>query len=142
MNTLAHNHVQLVWRGAVENDELNDLHAEAFGDARLDQDWASRLTTLSLGWVTARDDSELVGFVNVAWDGMAHAIVLDLAVAPQARHSGVATALIKVARDQAGVAGCEWLHVDFEERLSDLYFGACGFRPTSAGLIALQPAKG
>jgi len=61
---LAHNRVQLLWRGAVDNDELNDLHAEAFGDARLDQDSASRLTTLSLGSVTARDDSELVGSVN------------------------------------------------------------------------------
>jgi ribosomal protein S18 acetylase RimI-like enzyme len=141
VNTLAHNDVELVWRGALENDELNDLHAEAFGEARVDRDWASRLTTLSLGWVTARDDAELVGFVNVAWDGMVHAFVLDLAVAGQARHLGVASALIRVARDQACAAGCEWLHVDFEERLSDFYFGACGFLRTSAGLIALQPTK-
>ncbi|KKD02159.1 acetyltransferase, partial [Streptomyces sp. WM6386] len=34
-------------------------------------------------------------------------------------------------------AGCEWLHVDFEEHLRSFYFEACGFRETTAGLIAL-----
>jgi hypothetical protein len=32
----------------------------------------------------------------------------------------------------------EWLHVDFDDSLRDFYFGACGFRPTTAGLIALR----
>jgi hypothetical protein len=34
-------------------------------------------------------------------------------------------------------AGCEWLHVDFEDHLCPFHFGSCGFRPTNAGLIAL-----
>jgi hypothetical protein len=34
-------------------------------------------------------------------------------------------------------AGCEWLHVDFEDHLRRFYFEACGFQPTNAGLIAL-----
>jgi hypothetical protein len=34
----------------------------------------------SLGWVCARNKDELVGFVNVAWDGGAHAFILDAIV--------------------------------------------------------------
>ena len=34
-------------------------------------------------------------------------------------------------------AGCEWLHVDFEDHLHGVYFDACGFTPTNAGLIEL-----
>jgi hypothetical protein len=37
----------------------------------------------------------------------------------------------------ARAAGCEWLHVDFDDHLRSFYFDACGFTPTNAGLIAL-----
>jgi hypothetical protein len=37
----------------------------------------------------------------------------------------------------ARAAGCEWLHVDFEDHLRRFYLGACGFTPTNAGLIEL-----
>ena len=39
------------------------------------------------------------------------------------------------AREGERAAGCEWLHVDFQDHLRDFYFGACGFTPTNAGLI-------
>ena len=39
---------------------------------------------------------------------------------------------------ESRAAGCEWLHVDFEEELREFYVGACGFTPTPAGLIALR----
>ncbi|SMF68811.1 hypothetical protein SAMN02745830_05296 [Streptomyces sp. Amel2xC10] len=45
--------------------------------------------------------------------------------------------LIKTAAEGSRTAGCEWLHVDFEEHLRPFYFDACGFRRTAAGLIAL-----
>ena len=50
---------------------------------------------------------------------------------------GVGTRLVALAAERAREAGCEWLHVDFEDGLGTFYFGACGFRPTNAGLIAL-----
>ncbi len=36
-------------------------------------------------------------------------------------------------------AGCEWLHVDFDDDLAPFYLQACGFQPTPAGfdLIAV-----
>jgi hypothetical protein len=47
------------------------------------------------------------------------------------------TRMAEVAVQQARAAGCEWLHVDFEDHLRGFYFDACGFTPTNAGLIEL-----
>jgi GNAT superfamily N-acetyltransferase len=128
------------WRGEFASAEANRLHAECFGHAVLaDQewDWRDQVGRHSLGWVCARDGDELVGFVNVAWDGEVHAFVLDTMVAGRARRLGVGTRLVELAVEGARAAGCEWLHVDFEDHLRAFYFGACGFTPTNAGLIAL-----
>jgi hypothetical protein len=43
----------------------------------------------------------------------------------------------EVAVREARAAGCEWLHVDFEDHLRAFYLDACGFVPTNAGLIEL-----
>jgi GNAT superfamily N-acetyltransferase len=125
------------WRGQIANDELNALHAEGFGHRLLADDWAAQLAGHSLGWVTARDGAALAGFVNVAWDGGVHAFILDTLVAEAARRQGVGTRLVADAAEHARTAGCEWLHVDFDDELIPFYFGAGGFRPTNAGLIAL-----
>ncbi|GGL01073.1 GNAT family N-acetyltransferase [Deinococcus radiotolerans] len=94
----------------------------------------------SLTWITAQAGEQLVGFVNVAWDGGAHAFLLDTTVHPDWQRRGIGTRLVqeavRAARQQAGV---EWLHVDFEPQLATFYRG-CGFTSTRAGLIHLQPA--
>jgi GNAT superfamily N-acetyltransferase len=125
------------WRGIFDNDEVNRLHAEGFDHAVLDDDWHAQVQRQSLGWVCARDGAELVGFVNVAWDGAIHAFLLDTLVTGRVRRTGVGTELVAVAVREARAAGCEWLHVDFDDHLRDFYFGACGFVPTNAGLISL-----
>ena len=129
------------WRGAFTNEEANALHAEAF-ETRVfsaeEWDWVQQTATNSLGWVTARRDGELVGFVNVLSDGLVHAWLQDTMVALSARGESVGTGVVAVAREHAAAAGCEWLHVDFDDHLKPFYFDACGFTPTTAGLIALQ----
>jgi len=125
------------WRGRFDNAEVNRLHAEGFEHRVLDVDWWRQLNAHSLGWVCARRGDELVGFVNVAWDGDVHAFVLDTLVARDARRQGIGTGLVTTATERARAAGCEWLHVDFAEHLREFYFGGCGFRPTDAGLIPL-----
>ena len=130
-----------VWRGICTDPEINRLHAEAFAtplgrdEAR---NWTDLLDAHSLGWVVARDGDALVGFVNVIWDGGVHAFLQDTMVGSSSRGQGVGTSLVDVARDEARKAGCEWLHVDFDDDLGRFYFEACGFRPTSAGLIHLK----
>lgn len=128
------------WRGSFENAEVNGLHAEAFrtrlhtDDAR---NWVLLLDRHSLGWVTAREGSRLVGFVNVVWDGLTHAWVQDTMVAGSERHMGIGTEMIAIVRAECQKACCEWLHVDFDHDLGGFYLRSCGFQPTSAGLIRL-----
>ena len=125
------------WRGAFTDAEVNALHAAAFDHAVGDVEWWARVQRHSLGWVCARRDGALVGFVNVAWDGGAHAFLLDTMVVGELRGRGIGAGLVAAAATGARAAGCQWLHVDFEEHLRGFYFDACGFRPTGAGLIRL-----
>ena len=125
------------WRGDFESTEVEALHAESFDHAPVDFDWRRQISTHSLGWVCARDEEHLVGFVNVAWDGAAHAFIIDTMVAADAGRRGIGTGLISLAVARARAAGCEWLHVDFDDHLRPFYFEACGFTPTNAGLIRL-----
>jgi GNAT superfamily N-acetyltransferase len=132
--------IDLTWRGSFRNEEANRLHAEAF-DTRIfdatEWDWERLVREHSLGWVTARTTDDLVGFVNVVWDGLVHAWIQDVMVDRRARHQGVGRNLVTHAAMGARDAGCEWLHVDFEDHLRAFYFDACGFTPTNAGLIRL-----
>jgi ribosomal protein S18 acetylase RimI-like enzyme len=113
--------------------ELTESHG-----GRSKRGWWDRIRPHSLGWVTARmDEGLLVGFVNVAWDGGDHAFLLDPKVRPDRRRRGIGTELVRIAARHAKDAGCEWLHVDFEDDLVAFYLDACGFTATSAGLIRL-----
>jgi GNAT superfamily N-acetyltransferase len=125
------------WRGAFDNADVNALHAEAFGHHVLEDNWEGQVDRHSLGWVCAREGGELVGFVNVLWDGGVHAFILDTMVAAKARSKGIGTQLVAIATAEARAAGCEWLHADFDDHLRTFYFDRCGFTPTNAGLIAL-----
>jgi ribosomal protein S18 acetylase RimI-like enzyme len=126
------------WRGQFSNGEVNALHAEAFETEEFDDwDWKTQLRRHSLDWVTARDGTQLVGFVNVTGDGEVHAWIQDTMVAAECRHRGIGTALVSHATSAARGAGCRFLHVDFDDHLRGFYFGACGFSPTNGGLIEL-----
>jgi GNAT superfamily N-acetyltransferase len=132
--------INFQFRGQFENREINRLHAEAFATRLYEDDewnWQELVARFSLGWVVARSDQNLVGFVNILWDGLVHAWIQDTMVAAGARGHGVGTQLVAIARDACRDAGCEWLHVDFDEDLGKFYIDSCGFTPTSAGLIQL-----
>jgi ribosomal protein S18 acetylase RimI-like enzyme len=91
--------------------------------------------------VTARTaDGAAVGFVNVAWDGCVHAFLLDTKVHPDHQRRGIGTELVRQAALHSKGAGCEWIHVDFDngDGLAPFYLSACGFRSTPAGVIHLR----
>ena len=128
------------FRGDFETAEVNRLHAQAFATRVHDEDecnWKELVARHSLGWVVARSGDELVGFVNIVWDGLVHAWIQDTMVAVSARGQGVGTQLVAIARDASRDSGCKWLHADFEESLGTFYFDSCGFTPASAGVIPL-----
>ena len=129
--------IGLAWRGPITDEEMVDL-VESYG-GRSQVGWWTRIEPYSLGWVAARLEGRLVGFVNVAWDGCDHAFLLDPKVHPDHRRQGLGTRIVALAVAEARRAGCEWIEVDFDDtdRLARFYFDACGFRPTTAGLIRL-----
>jgi ribosomal protein S18 acetylase RimI-like enzyme len=129
--------INLGWRLHVDDQEMVDLIASHGGDAQ--PGWWERVRPHSLGWVTARDGAgQLVGFVNVAWDGSDHAFLIDTKTRGDVQRRGIGTAVVREAVRHARAAGCEWLHVDFLDELAPFYFDACGFRPTAAGLVRLK----
>jgi hypothetical protein len=50
---------------------------------------------------------------------------------------GIGVGVVIAARDGAREAGCEWLHVDFDDDLRSFYYEACGFAKTNAGVMHL-----
>jgi len=129
--------ISYAWREPVGDDEMVDLVASHGGSPSVG--WWDRISTHSLGWVSARDpDGLLVGFVNVAWDGGDHAFLIDTKTRGSHQRQGIGRELVRRAVVNARLAGCAWLHVDFEPQLAPFYFDACGFRRTDAGLVRLS----
>lgn len=128
--------VTIVTNPALSDDPLNALFAASWPDH------APRafgpVLARSLVYCAAFDGDRLIGYVNVAWDGGAHAFLLDPTVHPDARHRGIGSALVRAAKDAAAERGAEWLHVDYEPHLEGFY-RALGFRHTEAGLMRLVP---
>lgn len=115
--------------------DLDMLWLDAWGGGAPED--FSTILSRSLAHIGAYADRQLVGFVNVAWDGGVHAFILDTCVATGMRGKGIATRLVLEATNVARERGAKWLHVDFEPHLTSFY-RSCGFRPTEAGLIQLK----
>ena len=121
----------------VSDEALNVLIGTAWNGLEPEEGITKRLEQHSLTYLCAYEEAELVGFVNVVWDGGIHAFILDTTVHPDYRRRGVGTALVEKAAELAKEWGLEWLHVDYEEQY-ETFYRACGFRPTRAGLIKLE----
>ena len=82
------------WRGDLSDAEMVDLVGSHGGQA--EAGWWDRVRPHSLGWVVARaDDGTVVGFVNVAWDGGDHAVLLDTKTRGTHQHHGIGTELVR-----------------------------------------------
>lgn len=117
----------------------SEPHFSALWLAAWGEEWTgdlARVLERSLAHLGAYDGDALVGYINIAWDGGAHAFLLDPMVHPDYRHRGIGSTLVRHATDLARQRGARWLHVDYEPHL-DGFYKSCGFRPTTAGLMAL-----
>jgi GNAT superfamily N-acetyltransferase len=115
-------------------EELNDLFRETWPN-HVDRDFSH--LSKSLEFVCAYSDDRLVGFVNVAWDGAAHAFLLDTTVHPEFQKQGIGLALVSQAKVICKTNEIEWLHVDYEPDLEPFYKSA-NFVSTKAGLIRIS----
>ena len=120
-------------REDVDLPRLSALFAAAWGSRKTGYE---RVFARSFTWITASSGDELVGFVNVAWDGGAHFFLLDTTVHPNWRRRGIGRRLVEEAIDACRGRG-EWLHVDADEELMSGFYQRCGFEPTRAGLADL-----
>jgi GNAT superfamily N-acetyltransferase len=118
-----------------DNTALNALFGAAWPE-HMPADFG-RVHSHSLAYLCAYAGERLVGYVNLAWDGGAHAFLLDTTLHPDWQRRGVGGELVRRAAEVARERGAQWLHVDYEPHLDGFYRG-CGFRPTAAGLIRLQ----
>src|SRR5215207_6040332 len=119
----------------VTNADMNTLFAAAWADHQ-ESDFTPVLSR-SLVYICAYSGHELVGFVNVAWDGGVHAFLLDTTVHPAYQRRGIGVRLVQEAAATAQARGIHWLHVDYEPHL-DIFYRQCGFQPTLAGLMRLN----
>ncbi|MCB0191966.1 MAG: GNAT family N-acetyltransferase [Anaerolineae bacterium] len=119
----------------VNNQELNALFAIAWPHHQ----WYDFTPVLSrsLSFVCAYEANQLVGFVNLAWDGGIHTFILDTTVHPDVRRQGIGLNLVKQAVAVAQEAGIKWVHVDYEPHL-ETFYRQCGFRHSAAGVMALR----
>lgn len=124
-------------RFPVDDTELSQLHHDAFGGHYELASWRSQLERHSKSWVGAFSDGRLCGFVHAVWDGARHAFLLDTAVDPRLQRKAVGSTLVSTLVTDLRSAGIEWLHVDYEPHLTQFYTVACGFAPTTAGLLRL-----
>ncbi len=122
--------VRYEWRATFSNHDVNALHAQAFAHPELDIDWRAQVERHSLGWVCATDASNgLASSASSTSPGTAGSTPSSSTplVEQRLRRIGVGRGLLEVAERQSRAAGCEWLHVDFEEERRDFYLGSCGF---------------
>lgn len=118
----------------VTNEQLSRLFAAAW-EGHVEADFQPILQR-SLLYVCAVHEDEIIGFVNVAWDGGIHAFLLDTTVDPRYQRHGVGLQLVQGAIGATRERGVQWLHVDYEPHLR-VFYEKCGFRDTEAGLIDL-----
>ena len=124
----------------LSNAALNTLYAAAWpAHGERESDFQPVLAH-SLVTVGAYAGARLVGFVYVAWDGGIHGFLLDPTVDPAYRRRGIGRRLVAEATAAAQARGLVWLHVDYEPPL-EAFYRDCGFQPTLAGLIHLDPDR-
>lgn len=122
----------------ITNEQLNYLF-ELSWPQFIPKDF-SKILKRSLTYICAFKEKELIGFVNIAWDGGLHAFLLDTTVHPSFRKQGIGTQLVLRAIEESKKNDIEWMHVDYELKL-DHFYKQCGFKETKAGLLNLKEKK-
>ncbi len=120
----------------VTNVELDALYVASWPDHQPPYDFQRELE-MSLVYVCAYAEDLMVGFVRLAWDGGIHAFVLEPTVRPDFQRRGIGTELVARSVAFAHERNVKYVHVNYEPELR-LFYEACGFTPTDAGLIRLR----
>lgn len=125
--------MRVEYRARYELDpvELRALFVAAWGEGKADY---GRVLERSFTWISAHAGEELIGFVNIAWDGGVHFFLLDTTVPPDWQRQGIGTRLVREAIEQCRGHG-HHMHVDSSPELMRDFYLPAGFHSTDAGLI-------
>lgn len=116
----------------IEDREINSLFHSIWDD-HIDNTY-EKVLSRSFLYVCAYSGTDLVGYVNVAWDGDEHGFLLDTSVHKSYQRNGIGTRLVETAIRECRRRKLKWLHVDFLPHLTKFY-RSVGFEHTEAGLI-------
>lgn len=129
--------IEYRWSPPLPNEKLEALLQAAWQN-RAPQDHV-RVLGRSLVWFGAYAGERLVGYANLAWDGWAHAFLMDLTVHPDFQGRGIGSRLVQealaAAREHPTVS---WVHVDAPAALMEKFYRRAGFRETSAGICSVK----
>ena len=93
-------------REVLSDAELQDLFSAVY--KRKNEVNFHIILANSLSWVSARRDGKLVGFANIIWDGLYHALIVDRAARDdefgELRHQLVVKVLELLKRDYPSVS--------------------------------------
>ena len=93
-------------REVLSDAELQDLFSAVY--KRKNEVNFHIILANSLSWVSARRDGKLVGFANIIWDGLYHALIVDRAArddkSGELRHQLVVKVLELLKRDYPSVS--------------------------------------
>ncbi|MBM7613810.1 GNAT family N-acetyltransferase [Alkaliphilus hydrothermalis] len=87
--------IKIIRNDQLDTQELNNL-LSTIGWGMSSNEKLEQSLNLSWGWITAREEpsGELVGFVQILSDGIKHAYILRMLVAPDYQGQGIGTKII------------------------------------------------
>jgi len=117
---------------------LNTLFSAARGHHR----WRrfASMHRRSLVYLCAYYRNQVVGYVNVVWDGGTRGFLVDLTVHPEYRGRGIGTALVERAVEVANRRGVGSLRAEFGPDEVEFY-RRLGFESVDAGVRRLEGVR-
>ncbi|HXH22623.1 MAG TPA: GNAT family N-acetyltransferase [Dehalococcoidia bacterium] len=113
-----------------DHDAVQRLWRESGMPAATESEWAALCGGGSASLLVAEDDGRVVGAAVVAYDGW-RAFVSHVAVAPEARRSGIGSRLLAEAERQLKERGAPLVFALVKESMTDglALLGASGYEP-------------
>ncbi len=125
--------VQLAGRSPGRSDEGTPTSAAGRHESNdiFDHDELVRAHLGSNAWIVLRDDSgDVVASARAITDGVKHAWVYDVIVAPELRRSEVGTALVRLLLDHPAVRGARFVHLGTKD--AQRFYARLGFIPSTS----------
>ena len=124
--------IEIERNGMVQPEEIADVR-ESVGWDRLEDTYRKTLSAL-YAYYTVRMDGRLIGYLGVVSDGIADAMLVDVAIHREYQRRGIGKRLLIKALGDLRDDGIRGIQLTFGPELEGFY-RSVGFRITCGGLI-------